>query len=240
MEIAVCEDQREEAEWLCGIIQKWALEKGIVATVRSFSDAASFLFSFNDGAYDALFLDIKMSGEDGMSLARRLRKEHCDVPIVFVTGEEEYIQEGYEVEAVNYLLKPVQEKRVFQSLDRIYAKQSEQEPYLLLKTEDATVKVLQKELYQVEVYAHRLVYISSKGTFETYSSLKEAKKELLEHCFVECYRGILVNLFYVESIAKNSLMLYDGKTGYRAEIPVSRRMYDKLNEAFIAFYRTGK
>ena len=146
MKIAVCEDQKEEAAWLCSTIQKWAADNKQPAEVFSFGDASSFLFSLEDNIYDALFLDIKMPGEDGVALAKRLRRMKDDVFIVFVTGEKEYIMEGYEVGAVNYLVKPVDKKRIYLCLDRIYEKADLQEPFIIIDTGEKTVKLLQKEI----------------------------------------------------------------------------------------------
>lgn len=237
MKIAVCEDNKEELDWLCQTIHGWCLENKVSAEIIPFADAASFSFLLSDVVFDALFLDIKMPGEDGLALAKRLRKEAYDMSIVFVTGEKEYMMEGYEVEAVNYLLKPVEVDKVFQCLERIYQKYHKQEPFVVLKTGETTVKLLQREIYMVEVFGHTLVYTTEKGTFEVISSMKEAKQELQENLFVICHRGVLINLMYVESIGKNSLILSDDKKDFEKEVPVSRRLYGDVNEAFISLYR---
>ena len=147
MKIAVCEDQKEEADWLCTAIRSWAADKKLPVDVVSFGDAASFLFSLDDNVYDVLSLDIKMPGEDGVTLAKRLRNMNNNVFIVFVTGEKEYVMEGYEVDAVNYLLKPVDTGQVGKCLDRIYGKTDIQQPYIILDTGEKMLKLLQKEIY---------------------------------------------------------------------------------------------
>ena len=237
MKIAVCEDKKEEADWLCGVIRRWSGKREVPVDITSYADASSFSFALEDTLFDALFLDIKMPGEDGVALAKRLREQAYDLPIVFVTGEKEYIMEGYEVEAVNYLLKPVEVEKVFGCLNRIYEKIHRQEPFIMLRAEDSTVKLLQREIYMVEVFGHKLVYTTQKGAFEVHCSMKEARQQLMEHWFAVCHRGVLVNLLYVDSIGKDSLVLADDKRGFRREVPVSRRMYGELNEAFIRFYR---
>lgn len=237
MKIAVCEDQKEEAEWLCEVIRQWCTHQELPFDVVSFADAASFSFRLEDTVYDALFLDIKMPGEDGVALAKRLRERAEDIPIVFVTGEREYIMEGYEVEAVHYLLKPVQKEKIWECLDRIYLKMKTPEPYIILQTEGATVKLLQKDIYKIEVYAHKLVYTTEKGEYVVASSLKEAQKELQEGWFISCHRGVLVNLWHVVSIGKSSLILENDGMDFSVEVPVSRRLYQQVNEAFVAFYK---
>lgn len=237
MKIAVCEDQEEEAGWLCRAIHRWAADKKLPVDVVSFADAASFLFSLDDNVYDALFLDIKMPGEDGVTLAKRLRSMKDNVSIVFVTGEKEYVMEGYEVGAVNYLLKPVDTAKVEKCLDRIYKESGSQEPYIILDTGETMLKLLQREIYKIEVFSHKLVYTTERGEFEVYSSLKEAEKELQEGYFITCHRGVLVNLMHVTTIGRNNLVLADSNTGFQMEVPVSRRLYNGVNEAFIKFYR---
>lgn len=237
MTIAVCEDYKEEAEWLCETIRQWAVEKNLLVDIVSFENASSFLFALEDNVYDALFLDIKMPGEDGVALAKRLRGAGNNIPITFVTGEKEYIIEGYEVEAINYLIKPVAKNKVFECLDRIYDKVAYQEPYIILETEDTKVKLSYRDIYKVEVYAHDVVYTTKKGEYKVHSSLKEVQEELKEDCFITCYRGVLVNLRYVDSIGKGSLVLADDKTGFRMEVLVSRRLYSKVNDAFIQYYK---
>lgn len=237
MNIAVCEDVAEEAGWLCEKIKKWAYQEKKPLEVQSFPDAASFLFAMEDTIYDALFLDIRMPGENGMALARRLREKENEIPIVFVTGEKEYMLEGYEVEAVHYLVKPVDVEKLFACLERIYGKVVRREPSLFFDSENGRVKLLQRDIYLLEVYSHQVIYVTRKGEYRRHISLKDALSEMKGNSFSECYRGIAVNLYYVESIGKTSLSLCDEVGGFQREIPVSRRLYHSVNEAFLAFYR---
>lgn len=240
MKIAVCEDNHEEAGWLCDIIRCWAVQNELEAEIIPFADAASFSFALEDHSFDALFLDIKMPGEDGLSLAKRLREQSCDIPIVFVTGESEYIMEGYEVEAIHYLLKPIDSKKVCLCLDRISEKNQKQEPFLLIQKENTTDKLLQREIYMIEVYSHKLEYTTRKGTFQVRSSMKEVREKLLPEWFLPCHRGIVVNLLHVDSIGKNALILSDKKNNFYRKVPVSRRLYTEVNNAFIQFYKEEK
>lgn len=237
MNIAICEDKKEEADWLCDMIRCWSVQNKIDAEIISYGDAASFSFALEDHSFDALFLDIKMPGEDGVTLAKRLRQQSYDMSIVFVTGEKEYIMEGYEVEAINYLLKPIDKSKVYHCLDRIYEKIQNQEPYLLLQTEDTTIKLPQREIYMIEVFSHKLEYTTQRGVFQTLSSMKEIREKLIPDWFITCHRGILINLLHVDTIEKNHLILADEKNDFCRKVPVSRRLYASVNEAFIHFYK---
>lgn len=240
MRIAVCEDIKQEADWICNVIREWADDDKIAMEVVSFSNAEEFMFALEDVIFDALFLDIKMPGEDGVSLAKRLRKTANNVPIVFVTGEKEYILEGYEVEAVNYLIKPVERVKIFECLDRIYEKNNIQEPFIILETGQGSIRLLQKDIYMIEANLHKLVYTTAKGRFEVNSSMKRASDELLKEWFVVCHRGVIINLLYVNRIEKDVLLLYDEKNDFSEYVPVSRREYSKINQAFIKLYKKNE
>ena len=87
------------------------------------------------------------------------------MPIIFVTGEREYILEGYEVEALHYLIKPVQEKKIFECLERVYRNAAQQEAYVILTGDMGVVKVLQKDIYYIEVFGHDMKYVTRQGEF---------------------------------------------------------------------------
>ena len=108
MKIAVVEDEKVHAAVLTGFLEAWLKENKVEFCIREFPNAAAFLFEWEqDQAWDVLFFDIQMPGLNGVELARRIRTENRRVGLVFVTGVTDYLLEGYEVEALHYLIKPV-------------------------------------------------------------------------------------------------------------------------------------
>ena len=106
--IAICEDVSAQRDYITALLQDWASHNGHTLHVSPFPTAERFLSAYEDGFRpDLLLLDIEMPGQSGMDLARRLRQIHDDTPIAFLTGYSDYMQEGYEVSALHYLLKPV-------------------------------------------------------------------------------------------------------------------------------------
>lgn len=234
MKIAICEDNQAEADWLKKVIADWAAKNRDMVQISWYSDTKQFLFAYEETCFDVLFLDIQMPGENGISLARRLRAVNDAVPIVFVTGLDEYILEGYEVEAVHYLMKPVKEGKVRECLERIAKRVKEQEPYVVLDTSDGVFKVLQKDIIKIEIFGRECTYTTVDKEYTVVQSLKEAKEMLASKYFVPCYRGILVNVQHIQAIEHSRVLLTDGR-----EAPVSRRMYASLNQAFIDFFQKG-
>ncbi|MCD8337975.1 MAG: LytTR family DNA-binding domain-containing protein [Lachnospiraceae bacterium] len=236
MYFVICEDNPEEGLWLQEKLKKWAHKKNVAVETARYESAERFWFSYEEKQrIDALFLDIQLPDEDGMTLARKLRARKNPVPILFVTGMDDYMAEGYDVQAIHYLLKPVSEEKLEVCLERIMRASDTEEPFVLLQTDADVVRILQKDIFTVEVFAHQCVYTTAERSYTVLESLKEAQEKLQSGWFVLAYRGILVNLFHVRSISREKVCLTDGR-----EVPVSRRMYGELNQAFIRFYREGR
>lgn len=106
--IAICDDEPEQSSALREIVDGWGRMTGAECRVSVFPSAEAFRFAYeDDSAYDILLLDVEMKGMTGIELARRLRAEGCRAEIVFITSHFEFVGEGYEVDALHYLQKPV-------------------------------------------------------------------------------------------------------------------------------------
>ena len=106
MNIAYCEDEKIQLEYMEQLIRKWADEGNDTVTYFGYGSAKELLFEHPDSfPFDLLLLDIDMDGMDGMALAKEIRKKDQKLPIVFLTNRSEYVFEGYEVGALRYLLK---------------------------------------------------------------------------------------------------------------------------------------
>lgn len=232
MNFVICEDNRQESEWLQERIIAWARSEGIPALVTAYDSAEKFWFSYEDGIeMDALLLDIQMPGESGIELAKRLRGRQDRTPVLFITGIDDYMAEGYDVQAVHYLLKPVQQEKLEKCLEQVRRMQEKEEPSLLLQLEDGTVRLWQKDILKVEIFAHICIFTTPSKTYTTATSLRKVKEQLYPRWFVHSHRSILINLLHVESITHTKVFLTGGH-----EAEVSRRMYKELNQAFIDFF----
>ena len=121
LRIAVCDDEQAECELMEKYIREWAACRAYQALVLSFSGGEALLQAFFQKGFDLVLLDIQMQGTDGMSAARRIRAADPDAGIFFVTGYEDYLAEGYEVEAFRYLLKPLRREKLWEALDLFLA-----------------------------------------------------------------------------------------------------------------------
>lgn len=110
-EIAVCDDNTTEREYLISLIIEWSDKTDISVRLEFYSAAGEMIFTIKP--WDIVLLDIEMGGMSGVELARILRESDERMQIVFVTGYSDYIAHGYDVAALQYLMKPVSKEKVF-------------------------------------------------------------------------------------------------------------------------------
>lgn len=140
--IGICDDERSQAQGLRDMTEAWARERGLSCRTELFPSAEAFLFTCTeDSAFDILLLDVEMPGMTGIDLAKTLRRENSRVQILFVTSHFELAGEGYEVDALHYLIKPVAREKLFSVLDKAAQKLAEEPPHVLISCQGERVKL---------------------------------------------------------------------------------------------------
>ena len=183
--IAVCDDNPADADYVADIIRRWAQARAVLIEIERFPSAEAFWFQYEENrCYDILFLDIEMEpeGMNGIELAAKLRKNDSSIQLVFVTGYMEYIADGYDVEALHYLLKPVTEEKLGSVLARALARVKAREKELFLQTTDGSVRVLSSEIRYLEVQRN-YVTIHAAEEYTVKRTLGDLEKELDESFF---------------------------------------------------------
>ncbi len=226
--IAVCDDAPADRALLRDMVRRWGERRGAAVQVLEFPTAESFLFQYaEDKNYDILLLDVEMGGVSGIGLAKRVRADGSRAEIVFITSHFEFIAEGYEVDALHYLVKPVAAEKLYEVLSRAAERLAAAPKALVVTCDGVTVKLFERDILYVESFAH---YIEIHTRTDVYR-LKEritAFEEKLSADFYRAHRSYIVNLKAVERIARSSVTLAGG-----AEIPLARGKYDDINRAFI-------
>ncbi len=227
--VAVCDDCVKDAEFVQNILNKWAGDRQVNVQTECFSSAESFLFRYaEDKAWDILLLDIEMGTMDGVTMAKRVRQDNEAVQIVFITGYSDYIAEGYEVSALHYLMKPVNEEKLFAVLNRALEKRKQEERYMNLELSGEMVRIPFYEIRYLDV-RQNYVTIHSKQDYTIKRSLNTFEKELDDR-FFRVGRTLIVNLKYISRVTKTDVYLSDGTA-----LPLPRGAYEPLNRAIINY-----
>ena len=231
--IAICDDNKVQLKELNKLLEKWSVGKPFVLAIDEYKSAENFLFEYSDKPCDILLLDIEMNGINGMELAKNLRAKNDTLPIVFITGYSEYISQGYDVEALHYLLKPVNENKLFAVLDK-FTKRNVTAEQIILPCGDKTVRISPNSITHIEAQGRKTeVYLSDGRLLDCSMSISSFADMALQG-FVRCHRSYIVNLRYVRSITKTDIILDNNIL-----VPISRRLYNEVNTQFIKFY-TGE
>ena len=224
---AICDDERPQAEILHTFVTDWVKKTNHFAAIDIYPSAEAFLFAYsNDKQYDILLLDIQMKQMDGISLAKQVRAANKEIQIIFITGYMDYIADGYDVEALHYLLKPVDKAKLHLVLDRAVDKLASNELALLISCAGVSTRIPLYEIRYLEV-RHNYVTIHAAEDYLVKKTLNELERELDER-FFRTGRSFIINLHYLRSVSRTDIMLKDGVT-----IPLSRGRYVKLNRALI-------
>lgn len=207
MLIAMVDDSLEDVNRLKEYLERYGMETGTKNKSWYFSDAESFLES-NHSRFDLVIMDIDMPGINGVDAARQLRKKGNGIVIMFVTNMPQYALAGYEVEAVDYVLKPLSYQDFALKMQKAsrYV-QRNRDAAIALQTTDGLVSVQASDILYVESELHYLMYHTTNGNWKVRGSMAQAEKELLPLRFARCNSGFLVNLRHVQAIEKEDVVV---------------------------------
>lgn len=229
MRICICDDEQAQLEQLYHDIQQMKLQESVECIL--YQSAEELLFECqNNYPFDVMILDVQMKQMNGIELAHQIRKQDTQIPIVFLTSMKGYVYEGYEVQALRYLLKPVSKEKLEEILALIQNRK-QQERYVLVEVNRERVKINQDEIIYMESIGHTCQIHTKKESYEVRCSMQNLMKQLDFH-FINTHRSYIVNIKEIERIGKETCVLSN-----QTEVPISRSCLKAVNEAFIQYYR---
>lgn len=232
MKIAICDDEKLQIELLKKYCISWLSKRKLHAEIATYLSAEAFLFAYEDDkSYDILLLDIQMKELDGISLAKKLRELGDNLSIIFITGVKDYVFEGYHVQAIDYILKPIEEKKLETALDRAYNSIQKQESFIILQIDNDLVKLNEKDILYIESIGHKSIVYTHNNKYEIKKGINTVEKEISQSFFYKCHRSYIVNILHISSISKTDVKVND------ALVPIARGKWEELNMAFLSYYR---
>lgn len=234
--IAVCDDEKVIAEQISSMIKKELPDSEIY---QFFSGEE--LLAQNE-AFDIYFLDIQMEKLTGIEVAKRLRKQDENCVIVFITGVKEYVFEAFDVAALHYLIKPVQEEKLKEVLKRAI-KEIEKNRHsqsnstvnrqIFIKTRDKSITVNVSDILYFENEMRKIIVHTKQDTVTFYGNMADMEKRAGVG-FYRCHRGYLVNMAYIAEYDAENIYLSNGNKVYLA-----KEKYQDFVQQYMRYLRNG-
>ena len=230
LHIAVVEDDQACALQLQTFLTRYSQEKVLELEIRLFANGMELVQEYRP-VWDIILMDIEMPCLDGMSAAQRIREVDQESVIIFITSMAKYAINGYEVNALDFLLKPVAYFPFSLKLDKALTHVRERAfQSLMIHEGDGMRRVLVKDICYVEVLRHQLYLHTVHGTYITPGSLADMEQQLSGANFSRCNKGYLVNLRHISQIKGDMVVVGD------SELLISRRKRKEFLTAVTDYY----
>lgn len=207
--IALVDDSPQDLDHMEQLLRCYEEKRKVSFLVSRFQSGHAFFNSCRSRTvYDIVFLDMSMPQMNGVECARQLRAFDTSVVIVFVTNLPQFAVEGYSVDALDYLIKPLEyysfEMKLHRALLRVEREQREK---ALLSTNEGLICCPLKQIRYIEISRHHILYHTEDGTYTSYGTMKKLLDQFPGDLFVLCNSGYLVNLRHVTAVVGDSLYL---------------------------------
>lgn len=229
--IAICDDEKDFVAYLTGLLDQYATETGEEIKVTAYYDGMELIEKY-DTTIDLIFLDIRMRLVNGLRTAERIRQMDTKVGIIFLTTLTQYGLEGYKYQATNYIIKPIKYARLKEEMKQwLERHRQDDSPFIVVVNDAGKFKVFLKSLRFIETFNRNLLLHTDQENIICYKKMKELEAELVQHGFVRCHSGYLVNLFYVKRIEKLDIILTTGE-----RVPISQPKRKKFMERLADYW----
>lgn len=228
--IAICDDTSQELEKIMEMTKLICQKENINLHLSCFKSGKELIDAINKGeSFDLLLLDVIMPQQNGMELAEFLRKGVFDGLIIFISYNKEMALRGYEVSAVRYLSKPLEEERLHEALLYCF-EQVQSSKELLIPVNGGTQRLRTEKIMYIETQGRGCRIVLEHGEYLTVMRISELESKVSEQSFIRCHQSFLVNMRFIYVVRTSELELMNG-----VHIPVSKHRIQEVRKQFFSY-----
>lgn len=211
--VAIIEDSKEDLANCLSLLDRYSKEKNVTFDIQTFENGDAFLMRFKS-QYDFIILDINLSAMNGIDVARNVREKDEEVIIMFATNLAKYATRGYEVDAIDFVLKPLTYASFYLRLEKVMKKLTKKNDYFLVVPCDGGFnKININDVLYVEVIAHDIIFhLVNNDSITTSGTLKKYEEQLKKYWFIRCNSCYLVNAHKIKRVEKLEIQLVNDET----------------------------
>ena len=230
MRIAIVDDNIQDRAMIESCLNQYFLEESKTYSTQIFQDALSFLADYHYD-FDFIILDIDMPGINGMEAAKQLRQKDPNVTLMFVTNMPQYAIDAYAVEAMDYVLKPVnyQDFKLKMKKAERYIARNTDAPYVI-HAKEATIRCMISDILYIESQRHYLFYHTKANVYKERGKLSTIAEALKPYHFANSSESYLINLSHLTAIEGNDAIVN------KERIPISRRYKTSFLSSFAKYF----
>jgi DNA-binding LytR/AlgR family response regulator len=208
VKIAIVDDNASYRQTLQEYLKRYEQENGESMSVTVFGDGDEIVEGYRN-VFDIILMDVEMRFMDGMEAAREIRRMDPEVVIIFITNMAQYAIRGYEVDALDYVLKPVSYFAFSQRLDRALTRRKRRtSTYITVPTKGGMRKIDASEIYFVESRDHDLTYHTASGDFHSGATMRQAEEQLETAHFFRGNNSYLINLEHIDGVEDGCALVH--------------------------------
>ncbi len=236
LRMAICDDDRSDRERIHGYVKEYLEIKSIQAEVRVFDHPDKLIQECESFRPQVYILDIVMPMVTGIQAARELRWNQPDAQIIFATSESSYALESFDVNPINYILKPVEKEKLFSTLDLALSRvQTDEKKSVTVKVKGGLCTLRLDDIMYIDYRNHVVTYHMADGETVSTSTLRIGFTEYMDENhsnqdFIRCHESISVNLGAIDKLTKTDIALRNKEI-----IPVSKSRYNEVADSYMDY-----
>lgn len=229
--IALCDDTIQYRQQAQQLLEQWGTLRGQNLLIDCFDNGDALLSALTRQDYDLIFLDIIMPMLSGIDTCAEIRQENKQVRIIFLSVSPEFGVDAFRVRANHYLLKPLEQDKLFELMDEYLSETDCEQQFLVARSSTMVRKVPFSTIRYLEAQDKQIrILVGSSEILSVTTPLNQLAKELDAPYFFQCHRSYIINMNHVRSYTKTSLTMEGGHV-----IPISRSFSKEFHDAYFAF-----